>query len=153
MIDEWARRWDISQAALEDLVRRSAPLGPALLPGKSEAAVQAHVRMLASQRGWRLFRNNVGATTDDRGNFIRYGLCNESAAQNKQFKSADLIGIRPRVIDEHDVGTTIGQFAAVETKHGDWKPDNSPRTVAQSQFISLVRKFGGYATFSTGTLP
>ena len=53
-----------------------------------------------------LWRNNTGAyKVGDR--WIRYGLYPGSA---------DLIGIFPRVITQSDVGKTIGQFVAGETK-------------------------------------
>ena len=85
-------------AAIADL---RAILGAATQPEhgptqpSSEAAVQNAVRMEAARRGYRLWRNNSGSLTDDRGNIVRYGLCNESQKINRIVKSSDLIGVAP----------------------------------------------------------
>ena len=152
VLNDWAKRWGVPPAALHELVAGLAK-APALLPGQSEAAVQTRVRLAASQAGWRLWRNNVGAFIDDRGGHVRYGLCNESAKVNRCLKSSDLIGIRPVLVTPAHVGTTIGQFAAVEVKRGDWKPGKSDREAAQAAFLALVESLGGVAGFSTGALP
>lgn len=152
VINDWAKRWGVPPAALRELVAGLAT-DPVGLPGQSEAAVQTRVRLTASQAGWRLWRNNVGAFTDDRGGHVRYGLCNESAKVNRVLKSSDLIGIRPVLVTPAHVGTTIGQFAAVEVKRGDWKSYHTDREVAQANFLALVKSLGGVAGFSTGALP
>lgn len=152
MLGEWAARWGIPTDALRELVAEvSTPRGQ--YPDGSEAAVQAHIRVKASEQGMRLWRNNVGAYQDERGRFIRYGLCNESSVQNKKLKSADLIGIKPVLVTAAHVGTTIGQFAAVEVKEGNWKPGVAKRERAQAMFLAIVRQLGGYGVFSTGELP
>ncbi len=150
-LTQWAAKWGVSEQALRDLVD-AAVAGGSPLPGKNEAAVQMLVRLNASKMGWRLWRNNVGATMDANGNFIRYGLCNESRAMNLKFKSSDLIGLRPVLITQEHVGTTIGQFMAVEVKHGSWRPGGSKREQAQAAFLALVNGLGGYGVFSTGEL-
>lgn len=116
----------------------------------SEALVSVHVRLEAAERGGVLWRNNVGAAMDTRGNFIRYGLCNDSKGVNKNLKSSDLIGIKPLLIKPHHVGATIGQFTARETKRAGWAFTNSEREKAQLRFLELVLSMGGDACFATG---
>ena len=152
MLNEWAEKWDIPREAIRELVETSV-VPSATRHTRSEAAVQTEVRMAASRLGWRMWRNNVGALQDANGQWVRFGLCNESPALNRILKSSDLIGIRPRLITAADVGHTIGQFAAVEVKHGTWKPCRSKRELAQAAYIALVRSLGGCAGFSTGELP
>lgn len=116
----------------------------------SEAKVQAEVREKASQLGWRLWRNNVGVFVDERGVPVRYGLANESSAMNKVVKSSDLIGLRPVVITPDMVGQTIGQFVAIECKHGEWSMrENDKHAGAQKAFIEMVKKLGGHGLFAT----
>lgn len=108
-----------------------------------ERDIQAHLRHAASLQGWRLWRNNVGAVHTADGRFLRFGLCNESEAMNRDIKSSDLIGIRPLQIGP----LTIGQFVAVEVK----APGRSLHP-AQEKFLELVRSLGGHAIVSTGEL-
>lgn len=104
------------------------------------------------------WRNNVGATPAEckkcgyRQQPVRYGLANDSEPLNKSIKSSDLIGIHRRLIRPEDVGTVIGQFAAVECKAPGWRYSASKREVAQLKYITLVKKLGGTAQFSTGEL-
>src|ERR1700761_8470189 len=86
----------------------------------NEEAVKAAVRLEAARRGILLWRNNVGQLKNERGQVVRYGLCNDSKGLNKEIKSGDLIGIYPLTITPGHVGKTIGQFISVETKHSDW---------------------------------
>lgn len=150
--NEWADRWGVSRAALCDLVA-SLSTPPGGLVGTSEAAVQQYLTAKAAMAGGRLWRNNVGAYQDPDGRWVRYGLANTSKRLNKLVKSSDLIGLVPVRITHHHVGRTIGQFCAVEVKHGDWKPGKSDRELAQAKFMSIVRDMGGLAGFSTGELP
>ena len=75
-LTEWAQAWSVRPDALADLTRRlgalDAPLPPAEV-GRSEAAVQARVRVAASALGWRCWRNNVGAGFNESGQFLRWG--------------------------------------------------------------------------------
>lgn len=119
---------------------------------RSESAIQAAARVRASQLGWRVFRNNVGAMQDANGRIVRYGLANESAQQNKRIKSGDLIGVRPVLITQAMVGQTIGQFVSIECKAEDWRPDQSERTLAQMHWLQLVRSLGGHALMVTNEL-
>lgn len=151
-LDAWAQRWSIPPEALADLTRElTAAPPPAPVKGK-EAGVTAMVRLAASDAGWTLFRNNVGACYDQKGNFIRYGLANDSAQLNKSLKSSDLIGFRPVTIDPTYLGRTIGQFVALECKRTGWKFRGTDREHAQQKFLALVAANGGHARFTTGEL-
>uniref|UniRef100_UPI0025876967 hypothetical protein n=1 Tax=Pseudomonas sp. TaxID=306 RepID=UPI0025876967 len=67
ILTEWAAAYGIPQAALHDLIGRLTVADH--LPseaGRSEAAVQADIRLAAAKRGdLVLWRNNSGALTDD----------------------------------------------------------------------------------------
>lgn len=115
-----------------------------------ESSIQILVREEATKKGCRLWRNNVGACYTDRGDFLRYGLANDSAQLNKLIKSSDLIGIRPVVITHAMVGLTIGQFLSREIKHRDWRWRNTPHDQAQFAWIRLVNLLGGDAAFAQG---
>ena len=138
LFTEWAAVWGISPAALADLIARLtvADYAPAEA-GRSEAAIQADIRLAAAKRGdLVLWRNNSGALTDDAGRLIRFGLGNDSAAANKRMKSADLIGIhRPS-----------GRFVSIEVKRPGWKhSDASERDRAQAAWAATVAAMGGVA--------
>jgi hypothetical protein len=151
----WALKWGVSAAALADLHREMGLDGAGSIPegvrGKSEAAAQAAVRLEAAQKGVRVWRNNVGALTDDRGVPVRYGLANDSAAMNKVIKSADLIGIRPVLITPAHVGQMIGQFVSREMKAPGWKYTGTDREQAQHRWALLVASVGGDASFCCGS--
>lgn len=150
---EWAQKWGVPLHAVEelrDMFGLVAEYQPGRLEGKPEAVVSAEVRLEAANKGGVLWRNNVGATFDERGNFIRYGLCNDSKGVNKKFKSSDLIGIKPVLIRGHHLGHTIGQFCARETKRVGWTFRDNDRERAQLRFIELVISMGGDACFATG---
>lgn len=118
-----------------------------------ECDIQARLRLEASKLGWRLFRNNVGVMIDSRGVPVRYGLANDSKQVNAHIKSADLIGIRPVLITQEMVGTTIGQFVSVECKASGWKFNpNDSHEQAQQRWADIVTSLGGIARFSTGEL-
>jgi len=139
---------------------------------KSEAEVQAEIRAEAGRLGILLWRNNVGACTDDTGRTIRYGLGNDSAQLQRRLKSSDLIGVYhcdwcvkfgPDAFAHSCSG---GTFLAVECKHEGWKfpaewrdrvatninalalSDDQRRTWAQWNFIHAVRSAGGLAGFA-----
>lgn len=116
----------------------------------SETTQQTQIRLAASQMGMHLWRNNNGACYDQNGRLIRYGLGNDSKRINEQFKSSDLIGIMPVVINQEMVGKTIGIFIAVECKSLDWNYKiTTKREIAQQNFIDLVNSQGGLAGFAT----
>lgn len=105
---------------------------------KSEAAVQAEIRVRASELGVHLWRNNNGACTDETGRVIRYGLGNDSPQISRRLKSSDLIG-----------WTSTGRFISPECKREGWvyRPGTNERDDAQYAWIQLVRAGGGLAGF------
>lgn len=152
-LNEWAQRWRVPYAALEDLRAMMGAVNTDPQPGRlgnSEAAVTNAVRLEASRKGLRLWRNNVGAARDENGNYFRFGLANDSPQMNRVIKSSDLIGIRPVVIGPHHVGSILGQFVARELKAAGWRYSASDREQAQLRFIELVQSMGGDAAFCNG---
>jgi hypothetical protein len=153
LLDQWAKRWNISEQAITDLKKNigticiSSGMDACQL---SEGGVQSRVRLEASQKGARLWRNNVGATYTPDGAFIRYGLANESSGVNKQIKSADLIGIRPIKIIPEMVGMVIGQFMSREIKKANWRYTGNERELAQLKWAELILSLGGDACFAIG---
>ena len=148
----WAIRWGIPAKAIESLrheMGTDKKTSPANKKGHLESHVQQEVRLEASLRGYRLFRNNLGACMDTHGNFIRYGLANDSKAMNRRIKSSDLIGIKPLMIEPRHVGTIVGQFMAREVKRENWKYSGSKIEQAQLRFIELIISLGGDAAFIT----
>lgn len=155
----WAQQWGVPIGALNDLQLRLGLLTPPMpdahpAHGKSEAYVQSAVRLEASQKGLRLFRNNVGALKDAAGRVVRYGLANESSAVNSVIKSGDLIGLRTICITQQHVGHNIAQFVSREIKAPGWQYTGSDREPAQAAWIALVNSMGGDAAFASdvGTL-
>lgn len=151
-LDTWAKKWNISQDAINDL-RKVFGISEALqlvLDDLSEAAVMSKVRLEGSKKNYRLWRNNVGATYAKDGRLIRYGLANESGKMCDTIKSADLIGIRPILITENMVGNTIGQFISREIKHNNWRYMGTQREKAQLRWIELINGLGGNACFASG---
>lgn len=116
----------------------------------SEAGILSDIRLEASEVGARLWRNNVGATYTPNGQFIRYGLANDSPATNKNIKSADLIGIRPILITPDHVGQIIGQFISREVKAPNWRYSGNERELAQLRWAELILSLGGDACFTIG---
>ena len=153
MLREWARTWAVSDAALADLLARLGALDASdtggVMAGSSEAAVQARVRLRASALGFRVWRNNVGAGYTEDGSFMRWGLANDSKQVNEVIKSADLIGCRPQIIQQSDVGRLFGRFVSYEVKESGWKYAGTPREVAQANWAALVVALGGDARFIT----
>ena len=148
ILDQWAQQWGISPEALADLRQKFGQIPVEITPkmGGSEAAVINQLRLEASKKGLRLWRNNNGATMDEKGNFIRFGLANDSKAVNDRIKSSDLIGIRPLQVG----GIVIGQFVAREVKAANWKYTGTKREQAQLRYLQLVASLGGDAQFATG---
>jgi len=146
----WAIKWGVSVEAIEELRRLLGAIdtNPPHKAGESEGAIQNRIRLEASQKGLRLFRNNVGACMDENGNFIRYGLANDSKKMNDLIKSSDLIGLRPLLIQQDHVGRIIGQFVAREVKAANWSYSGTAREEAQLRFLELVTSLGGDAAFT-----
>lgn len=147
-LSEWAARWNIPPAALADLKRSMGVAEPPVVrvPGVSEAAAQQAIRLEAPRLGLRLWRNNNGATLDESGRMIRFGLANDSVAMSRAMKSSDLIGITPR----HIGGETVGVFTSVEVKRPGWRYAGTVREQAQLKWIQLIISLGGRAQFATG---
>ena len=150
-LHDWARKWGLSVECLRDLQITLGTYTPPLAPeapgvGKSEAWAQSALRIEASRKGVKLFRNNVGALADKTGRFVRYGLANDSAAQNEILKSGDLIGLRPTLIAGH----VYGIFVSREMKSPGWQYTGTEREVAQLNWINLINSCGGDAAFATG---
>lgn len=155
-LTQWAIKWGVSMEAVQDLRREFGMIStePQSQVGESEAAIQNRIRLEASKKGYRIWRNNVGATMDENGNFIRFGLCNDSKQMNSMIKSSDLIGIKPITITKKHMGHIIGQFIAREVKRSDWTYTGGAREEPQLKFLNLVASLGGDASFaiSEGTL-
>jgi hypothetical protein len=149
LLSQWAARWSVPPEALQELMDLSGMLATPK-SDQSESAVVAQVRLEATEKGGRLYRNNVGACYDDQGNFIRYGLANDSAKMNQVIKSGDLIGIKPVVITPAMVGHTIGQFWSRECKAGNWRYTGTDRERAQLAWNMHVLSLGGDAAFCNG---
>lgn len=150
---QWAIKHHVSPEAMQELMAlftEQPTNSPQSAPEGSEAAVQQLVRLEASRKGYRLYRNNVGAAIDRNGNNVRYGLCNESKRMNDHIKSSDLIGIKPVRIQQEHVGCIIGQFVAREVKRPGWKYAGTAREEAQLRFLQLIAGMGGDACFATG---
>jgi len=119
-----------------------------------ESEIQNKIKLEASQKKMRLWRNNNGVAFSKDGTPIRFGLANESKKVNEVLKSSDLIGIKPIVITQDMVGKTIGQFVCREVKNSEWKYSGTKREQAQLNWINLINSLGGDAAFATseGTL-
>ncbi len=153
-LTQWAARWGIPSAAVADLRHRlqsTEPTDPtgAPTPG-TEAATQQSIRIEASRRGLRLWRNNVGMAHTDSGAVVRFGLANDSQEINRRVKSSDLIGIKPVVVTADMAGVTIGQFVSREVKRPGWRYRGTARERAQKRWLDLVTAYGGDASFCTG---
>ncbi len=150
-LTEWAIKWQIPHQAVEDLRNEMGMAEDQVShKGMSESAVQSIVRLEASRQGKRLWRNNVGAGKLENGSFLRWGLANDSAKINKTFKSSDLIGIKPVLIQQHHVGTTVGIFLAREIKSAGWQYSGTQQESAQLRFLHFIAGMGGDASFATG---
>jgi hypothetical protein len=149
----WAIKWGISAAALADLQHELGLLGGYEMPektGESEGAVQVQVRLEAAAKGVKLFRNNVGALTDERGIPVRFGLANDNKEINKILKSADLIGWRTLTVQPHMVGWRIAQFVSREIKEAGWQYTGREREPAQLAWAGMVCAAGGDGGFAAG---
>jgi len=152
-LQNWALRWNLPPQAVQEFnnIFGIGSYESNYETGEGESMVQSRIRLESSQCGARVWRNNSGAYTDDYGNFIRYGLANDSKKLNQQIKSSDLIGLKPVTITLAHVGSIIGQFVAREVKKSDWKFSiNNPKDKAQLNFINVVNSLGGDACFAQG---
>lgn len=156
---QWATRHGIGHAALHDLqvtlglMTPDVPVPPPAA-GRSEAWVQSMVRLEASEKSVKLFRNNVGALKDTTGRVVRFGLANDSKELNEVIKSGDLIGWRSRVVTHADLGRPVAVFVSREIKEPGWQYTGTPHEVAQAAWMGMINSAGGDACFANavGTL-
>lgn len=148
-LTDWAARWGIPQAAIDELTALSVVGGDT--DAVTEGGVQSRVRLEAVQKRIYLWRNNVGAgKLVEGGRFIRWGLANDSAQLNEKLKSADLIGLRPIRVMPAMVGQVVGQFVSREVKEPTFRPDGSKKYLAQQAWATLINLNGGDAKIITG---
>lgn len=151
MLHTWALQWQIPLAALQDLKRRMGEVNtdpePTNAAEQSEAWLSNQVRLEASRRGGRLWRNNRGALLNPVGVPVRFGLANDTKQMDKVIKSSDLIGIVPTLVTPDMVGTTVGIFDSAEVKEPGWIFTGTVREAAQKRWNDLVVSLGGRARF------
>jgi hypothetical protein len=97
----------------------------------NEQALQQQIRLQLSRGPVRLWRNNVGALRDQRGQLVRYGLCPGSS---------DLIGLRQLTIGPEHLGQTLAVFTALEIKAATGRLSEEQR-----RFLAIVQQLGGIA--------
>jgi hypothetical protein len=154
VIHDWARDHRIPPLAIADLFQRlgvgfSTP-APDTVHGMSEAATSQRMRLEAASLGFPMWRNNSGALQDKAGTLVRFGLANESKAENAINKSSDYVGCRPVRVTPRMVGSLFGLFVAREMKEGGWVYTGTGREVAQRHFGMNVIRLGGDFRFATG---
>lgn len=110
----------------------------------TESDLYPRAMLIATERGDRLFRNNVGlfktlnhecpecAKRKDDVRYVRTGLC---------VGSSDLIGWRSVTITPDMVGMTIAQFVGLEAKKARKNP-----TTEQLAFAKTLNLAGGLAS-------
>lgn len=97
----------------------------------TETDRQRLIQIRASERGDRLFRNNVGVATFPGGERVAYGLFHGSS---------DLIGPTRILITPEMVGRAMAIFTAVEVKKRSSRGEEH-----QEAFLGMVRGLGGIA--------
>lgn len=119
----------------------------------SEKSLMNDIMLAATERGARLFRNHVGvawhgqtvvvATRENRVLLEPGDVLLRNASRVKSgfgVGSSDLIGWAPRVITADDVGKTVAQFLACETKS-----EFGVVSAEQRAFVDAVRAAHGLA--------
>lgn len=138
VLQEWALRHGVNAFAMAELSRLFDPSVETPNANGGRSAVQASLRLLSSQMGYSLWRNNAGAMEDKTGRQVRFGLGNVSPKIWSVWKSSDLIGIGPG-----------GKFVAVEVKAPGWNGPTNEREIAQRNFLGTVESLGGIGLFAT----
>ena len=149
---EWCARWSIPAQAIKEYYELyQVPLvEDERTRGFSEAAIQGEiVRSANPSIDASLWRNNMGATADESGRLIRYGLGHVSKKFNLDWKSSDLIGITPIVVTPRHVGYRLGVFTAVEVKEPGWTKPKNEHERGQANFLGSVIAKGGIGMFAT----
>lgn len=106
------------------------------MPKPSTAAVNK-VMLDLSDDGRVLWRNNIGAAIDHKGQWVKFGVGGKGGS--------DLIGIETVTIRPEHVGQTFGVFIAIEVKSGKGK-----LTKQQRNFLRVVNEAGGVALVARG---
>lgn len=153
---EWVAKWHIPPEALKELVTTCVHLGP--YEGDElktlESEVQRELRLEAARQGKYLFRNNRGAGRMESGNYVRYGLANDSKKLGDEVKSGDLIGVETIFVSMEMVldaisqglpGYKVGRFLSVEVKRPSWKWSGTAEELAQLSWAVRVSAWGGRA--------
>lgn len=149
-LNDWGTRYRIPPEALQELLDFLTPPAPLTSSTtSSEARVQRQVRLATNATSGLLLRNNSGTLTDSRGVPVRFGLGNDSAKLNKEFKSSDLVGLTPILIEPRHVGFYWGVFTSIEVKKGDWRYRGNETERGQLAFINAIKARGGIAGFAT----
>lgn len=149
---EWVARWNLPPQAIREYYELyQVPEGKNdRTVGFSEAAIQGElVRCANPSIDTALWRNNMGAATDESGRLIRYGLGHVSKKFNLDWKSSDLIGITPIVVTARHVGYRLGVFTAVEVKEPGWTKPTNEHERGQANFLASVISKGGIGMFAT----
>jgi hypothetical protein len=156
---EWVIKWRVPPEALKELRDTSMYFG-ASEDTTPEAGVQRDLRLEAARLGKLLFRNNRGAGRMESGNFVRYGLANDSKKLGDVVKSADLIGLETLFVTMEMVleaialglpGYKVGRFLSVEAKAGDWKYSGTLEEIAQEKWAYAINSAGGRALITNRT--
>ena len=143
---EWAAKYGVSRAALDELLM-STYMPPVASGLSGEMAVQQQIRAEAPALGGILGRNNRGAYLDDRGVEVRYGWLNDSKKVNNVLKTGDLLGIT-EVVDPIS-RIPYGVFTMPEIKAPGYGGPRTKHDQAQARAIMLVRKYHGIAGFAS----
>lgn len=150
-LTDWAVKWRIPPEALRELCDSAIHHDTLVNESghKSESRVQSELRLESARKQKYLFRNNRGAGKLASGNFVRYGLANDSKKLGDVIKSADLVGLEKILITHEMAGTIIGRFLSVEVKHEDWKYSGTIEENAQIAWAALINAQGGRAIITT----
>jgi hypothetical protein len=159
---EWIVKWNIPPNALKELAESCVFLGPVEDDTENgfEGPVQRELRLEAARAGKYLFRNNRGAGRMESGNYVRYGLANDSKKVGDTVKSADLIGLEIVFVTMEMVleavaqglpGYKVGRFLSVEAKAPGWKFSGSLEDMAQLKWATFVNDAGGRAIITNRT--
>ncbi len=145
---EWAIKHKIHPDALAELCATCMYLQPIVEDGHREAIVQRDVRLEYARAGKYLFRNNRGAGKMESGNYVRYGLANDSKQLGDAVKSADLIGWESILITADMVNLKFARFLSVEVKAEDYQYSGTLQELAQLKWAALVNEQGGRAVIT-----
>lgn len=143
---EWAIKHRIPHVALQDLCLSCLFLDD--IDEKEvvrESPIQKQIRLEGARKGKYLFRNNRGAGRMESGNYVRFGLGNDSKKLGDAVKSADLIGWESFTVTEEWLGHKVARFLSVEVKASDYKFSGTLEEMAQIKWAATVNAEGGRA--------